>query len=249
MFYWLNVILFLAVVTVNALANILPINGQTTGDISNRLDVLFTPAGYVFSIWSVIYILLAIWLIRQFPIERRNMSVYTSVAGLFAISCVLNIAWILCWHYNLFGLSVIIMIALLSSLIGIYVRIKQNNPQLLDLLPFSVYLGWISVATIANISYFLVYIDWSGWGLSPEIWTIVMMFVATILARIFLFREQDIYFVLVFIWALVGIGVANLQEHVQVSQIAYVLSAILLYHVIRFIWQNRKTNNQTTKPS
>jgi hypothetical protein len=249
MFYWLNVILFLAVVTVNALANILPINGQTTGDISNRLDVLFTPAGYVFSIWSVIYILLAIWLIRQFPIERRNMPVYTSVAGLFAISCVLNIAWILCWHYNLFGLSVIIMIALLSSLIGIYVRIKQNNPQLLDLLPFSVYLGWISVATIANISYFLVYIDWSGWGLSPEIWTIVMMFVATILARIFLFREQDIYFVLVFIWALVGIGVANLQEHVQVSQIAYVLSAILLYHVIRFIWQNRKTNNQTTKPS
>ena len=249
MFYWLNVILFLAVVTVNALANILPINGQTTGDISNRLDVLFTPAGYVFSIWSVIYILLAIWLIRQFPIERRNMSVYTSVAGLFAISCVLNIAWILCWHYNLFGLSVIIMIALLSSLIGIYVRIKQNNPQFLDLLPFSVYLAWISVATIANISYFLVYIDWSGWGLSPEIWTIVMMFVATILARIFLFREQDIYFVLVFIWALVGIGVANLQEHVQVSQIAYVLSAILLYHVIRFIWQNRKTNNQTTKPS
>ncbi len=240
MFYWINVFLFLAVVVVNALANILPINGMTTGDIANRVEVLFTPAGYVFSIWSVIYILLAAWLLRQFPRERRAEPVYSSVSRWFAVSCLLNIAWILCWHYGYFALSVVIMISLLLTLIVIYMRIKKNHPKLLDILPFSIYLGWISVATVANISYFLVDIGWDGWGIDAEIWTIIMMFVATILARIFLFREQDIYYVLVFIWALVGIGVANLTDHVQVAQIAFVLSAILAYHVVRTIFQHRK---------
>jgi benzodiazapine receptor len=238
MFYWINVFLFLAVVVVNALANILPINGMTTGDIANRIDVLFTPAGYVFSIWSVIYILLAAWLVIQF--KHRDDEIYTSVNPWFALSCLLNIAWILCWHYGYFALSVVIMVSLLATLIVIYTRTKKQNPNLINILPFSIYLGWISVATIANISYLLVDIGWDGLGIDAEIWTIIMMFVATILARVFLFREQDIYYVLVFIWALIGIGVANLTDHVQVAQIAFVLSVILIYHVVRTIFQQRK---------
>jgi benzodiazapine receptor len=238
MFYWINVLLFVAVVTVNALANILPINGKTTGDIANRVEVLFTPAGYVFSIWSLIYILLATWLVFQF--ERRADVLYTSVSRWFALSCLLNIAWILCWHYGYFALSVVIMVSLLSTLIVIYLRSKKHQQKKMDLLPFSIYLGWISVATVANISYLLVDSGWDGWGIDAEIWTVVMMFVATILARIFLHREHDVNYVFVFIWALVGIGVANLAEHVQVAQVAFVLSALLIYHVIRTMIQRRK---------
>jgi hypothetical protein len=227
----LNLLGYILVVTVNALANILPLNGQQTGEISNRLEVLFTPAGYVFAIWSLIYILLGIWVFRQFSSERKMSNNYRQVSLLFILSCVLNAFWIFCWHYNWFGLSVIVMIGLLITLIFIYLNIKKAEHKTLDLLPFSVYLGWISVATVANISYFLKYIDWSGWGLSPITWTVIMIVVATMLAATFFYREHDIAYVLVFIWALVGIAVADAEIPVLFSSAlagAFTLTAIIL---------------------
>ena len=154
----LTLIATVLVVLVNALANILPINGQTTGEISNRLDVLFTPAGYVFGIWGVIYFLLLIWTFRQFPSSRRDLPIYQKSTPLYLLSSVLNIAWILLWHYEFFLLTVFVMIGLLLTLIRLYHLIKNEDHSFWNLLPFSVYLGWISVATIANISFYLKYV-------------------------------------------------------------------------------------------
>lgn len=223
-----NLIATLLVVLVNALANILPINGQTTGEISNKLDVLFTPAGYVFGIWGLIYFLLFTWTIGQFPSSRRNLPVYQKATPLYVLSSAFNIAWIFLWHYEFFLLSVFVMIGLLITLIRLYHVIKNEKTTFWELLPFSVYLGWISVATIANISYYLKYIGWNGFGLSDVAWTIIMLVIATLLAFYFTNKNNDRFYPLVFVWAFIGIGVKNAASYPSVSTTSYMLAAIIL---------------------
>jgi translocator protein len=239
--FLLNLIAYLIVVTVNGLANSLPLNGQTTGEISNRLNVLFTPAGYVFSIWGLIYLLLGIWVIRQFPKSRRDLPIYQETSGLFVLSSILNSLWIFLWHYEFFGLSVIVMLLLLLTLIRLYTKAKAANASFFDLLPFSVYLGWISVATIANISYYLTYIDWDGFGLSDSLWTFLLLIIATILALTFLKKEQDWIYPLVFVWAFIGIGVKNQNGDVPlVVYSSYILAALLFMVTLVYAFKANK---------
>lgn len=239
--FLLNLIAYMIVVTVNGLANALPLNGQTTGEISNRLNVLFTPAGYVFSIWGLIYLLLGIWVIRQFPKSRRDLPVYQETSGLFVLSSILNSLWIFLWHYEFFGLSVIVMLLLLLTLIRLYTKAKAADASFFDLLPFSVYLGWISVATIANISYYLTYIDWDGFGLSDSLWTFLLLIIATILALTFLKKEQDWIYPLVFVWAFIGIGVKNQNGDVPlVVYSSYFLAALLLIVTLVYAFKANK---------
>lgn len=239
--FLLNLIAYILVVTVNALANALPLNGQTTGEISNRLNVLFTPAGYVFSIWGLIYLLLGIWVIRQFPKSRRDLPIYQETSGLFVLSSILNSLWIFMWHYEFFGLSVIVMLLLLFTLIRLYTNLKAADASFFDLLPFSVYLGWISVATIANISYYLTYIDWDGFGLSDSIWTFILLLIATILALTFLKKENDWVYPLVFVWAFIGIGVKNQNADVPLVVFSsYVLAALIFIVTILYAFNAKK---------
>lgn len=223
-----NLIATILVVAVNALANILPINGQTTGEISNKLEVLFTPAGYVFGIWGFIYFLLFIWSFMQVPASRRDLPIYQKATPLYLLSSALNISWILLWHYEFFLLTVIVMPGLLLTLIALYHTIKKEQPSFWEIMPFSVYLGWISVATIANISYYLKYIGWDGFGLSDVTWTIIMLVVAAILAIAFLRKNEDPVYPLVFVWALIGIGVKNAENDHSVSYLAYSIAAVIL---------------------
>ncbi|MFE7062227.1 tryptophan-rich sensory protein [Sutcliffiella sp. NPDC057660] len=231
---WLNVIAFLIVVLVNYLSNALPLNGQTTGEISNRLNVLFTPAGYVFSIWGLIYLLLGVWIIRQFPKGRRNLPIYQTTSTLFVLSCLLNSAWVVLWHYEFFVTTVAVMLSLLLTLIGLYKKVQVSDPGLFDRLPFSIYLGWISVATIANISYVLVYLEWDGFGLSDVTWTIIMLVVATLLAIWFNLANRDRVYPLVFVWAFIGIGVKNMEAYSNVSYVAYSLAAVIFVMTLLF---------------
>ncbi|MFZ0368830.1 MAG: TspO/MBR family protein [Halobacillus sp.] len=237
----LNLLAYLLVVVVNGLANTLPLNGQTTGEISNRLNVLFTPAGYVFSIWGLIYILLGIWVLRQFPASRRDLPIYQAVSGLFVLSCILNSLWIFMWHYNFFGLSVIVMILLLLTLIRLYIKAEAVDASFLDRLPFSVYLGWISVATIANISYYLTYVEWSGFGISASVWTFILLIIATLLAFYILITKNDWVYPLVFVWAFVGIGVQNQDADVPlVVYSSYIFAAVILVVTVFFALKQRK---------
>lgn len=214
----LVVIAVLAVIGVNVAANALPINGLNTGQISDRFDILFVPAGYVFSIWGLIYLgLLAYAIYQALPVQADNPRLQ-SIGGLFLLSSVANIAWIFLWHYLLFPGTLIAMITLLLSLIGIYVRLRRTNEKVgraerwLVRVPFSIYLGWISVATIANVTQVLYYLDWNGFGISEVAWAIVMLVVGVVLAGIVAFNELDPAYVLVFVWAYAGIGVAQAAE-------------------------------------
>ncbi len=212
---WLNVLALIAMLVVNGLANALPINNLTTGEISDRFDVYFVPAAYVFSIWGLIYVALILFTIYQvLPSQRQNPRL-GRIGYLFAFSCLANMTWLFFWHYELFALSLVAMFALLITLITIYLRldigrafVSPTEKWLVDV-PFSLYLGWITVATIANVTSFLDYINWGGWGISPEWWTVIMLLAATAIASAMSFTRGDIAYMLVIIWAFVGIALRH----------------------------------------
>ncbi|KRF50025.1 hypothetical protein ASG97_15210 [Bacillus sp. Soil745] len=236
----INLIFYLLVVTMNFLANFLPLNGQTSGEISDKLHVVFTPAGYVFSIWGLIYFLLSIWVFRQFLSKHQNSPAYKASFPWFALSCVLNGAWLLAWHYEHFLLSVFIIIALLATLMVIYTSIKKVEHTTFDLFPFSVYTGWVSVATIADISYYLTYINWDGFGVSSLTWTIVLLIAATILAFVFAGKNRDWCYPLVFVWAFIGIGIRNSSAYPVITDISYILAAITFIISITIFIKSRR---------
>jgi hypothetical protein len=207
----LNVVAFLATVAMNGLANALPLNGRTTAELSDMYPNLFVPAGYVFAIWGVIYLLLLVFAVYQASIKRRREEFLGRIGYYFALSAVANISWLFLWHYEQVLLSVIPMFVLLGSLIMIYIRLdvgrweRSREDRLLISLPFSVYLGWITVAPIANVTAALVKLNWDGFGLGEATWTVLMIGVAVLLTGIVIYTRTDIGYSLVIAWALGGI--------------------------------------------
>ncbi len=235
------VVSVLATLVVNGLANALPINGQTTGEISNRFDVYFTPANYVFVIWGLIYLgLVAFAVYQALPAQRQNLRLHRS-RDWFAMSGLANIAWILLWHYELFPLTLVAMVALLGLLIATYLRLgvgRESVPlgeRLLVHLPVSIYLGWISVATIANAAVVFVVLGWGGLGIDPEVWTVFMVAVALTIGWILALARSDFAFSMVLVWALAGIGVRNVSVAVvgNASWVAAGLAALAAAVAVR----------------
>lgn len=225
-------IALIATVVVNALANILPINGQTTGEISNRLPVLFTPAGYVFSIWGVIYVLAAIWIIYQYVLLKRGTPPVAKRTVLFMLSSLFNIGWILTWHYEYFLYTLVMMVGLVVVLALLYSSYPRKGWDWKERGPISVYLGWVCVALVANISYVLTYYEWDGWGVSDQLWTVGVLTFATAIALHFRYHYYDRIMQLVFIWAFVGIAVRLGLDELLVSAAALFLSSVLVAGIL-----------------
>ncbi len=204
----LNVLALAGVLVINALAITLPINGMSTGDISELYPSLFTPAGFTFSVWSLLYSLLIGFVVYQWKI--MNKVFFVELSCWFLVSCTANLSWILAWHYLLPLASVVIMLVLLFSLTRIFLLLQKQNlvsvgEKIFVKLPFTFYLSWICVATIANISALLVYWEWSGSVLTPTQWTMTLISVATVLGIIVSVRFREPAFLLILIWALFGI--------------------------------------------
>lgn len=207
------IVFLLTTLVFNALANILPINGLTTGGVSDDIPSLFTPAGYVFSIWGVIYLALILYAVFQALDAQRSNPRLNKTGWWFVVSCIANIAWLFSWHYLQFPLSMLAMLALLASLIIIYQLLETGcsqvtlAEQLLVRVPFSIYLGWISVATIANAAVVLLTLNWNGFGLPPQTWTAVVITVAALLGALMSWFRHDWVYGLVLVWAFTGIAV------------------------------------------
>jgi translocator protein len=230
----LNILAFALVIIMNTLAVTLPLNGQSTSEISNRLDILLTPAGYVFSIWSLIYLLLAVWILRMIPKSRRELPLYQNASALFVLSCLLNSGWILVWHYNYFLVSVLVMIGLFLTLAALYRAVKRTHPSLLDMAPFSIYMGWISIAMIVNILYYLTDIGLIEEGSAGRYWSYAGLLIATVLALVVRVSQKDWLYPLVFVWAFAGIGMKNIDEHGAFAYTAYTLAAVILLIILFF---------------
>ncbi len=211
---WLS---FLFMFSLNVLANYLPLNGYDTGELSALYPNKFVPDGFTFSIWGVIYMWLLVFvgysnkLLIYLPDVDQRVQRIKYILPLFWVSCLLNGSWILTWHYLNLPLSLIIMVLLLVTLILLFVRITQKRAHprkrdhLLVEVPFIIYLGWISVATIANTTALLVHYDWNGFGISDTIWSILMMGIAGVLSIWFSLKWHRPAYSLVVCWALWGI--------------------------------------------
>lgn len=227
----LTVITTLVMITVNSLANVLPLNGQNTGEISDRFEVYFTPAGYVFSIWGLIYIgLIAYTIYQALPAQRDNAAL-DRIAPWYWLGSAANIVWIFLWHYNIFYPTILAMGLLLVSLIMIYLRLDIRRASVgaamkwLVHVPFSIYLGWITVATIANATALLWLAGWDGFGISPEMWTAIMLGVAALIAVVMALTRADAAYLLVLVWAFAGIAVKHPTVPL-VSNSAWVAAAV-----------------------
>lgn len=228
---------FVLMIVVNGLANALPLNGMTTGGISDAYTNLFTPQALTFAIWGLIYFLVLLYVLYHlglFRSEESNIELLNKTGLLFVISCLANSAWIFAWHYNLIPLSLLIMAILLVTFINIALTISRftlsSTEKWLVRLPFSVYFGWITVATIANTTVQLVGMKWSGYDLSPVFWTVAILIVGSLIGLMTMFRFRDYAYGLVFIWALYGIWMCHISPDPEGWESKYphiILTAIL----------------------
>ncbi|MFA5078616.1 MAG: tryptophan-rich sensory protein, partial [Dehalococcoidia bacterium] len=231
---------------VNYLANALPINNKTTGQLSDQYPNLFVPAGLTFAIWGLIYIMLFIFVVYSLIVALRNnlqRSFISSIGVLFFVTCLVNMAWIFAWHYQMLNLSIGLMILLLTCLVVIYLRLSigRSNASMSEKylvhLPFSLYLGWISMATIANATVLLAASGWDMFGSGGQFWTIAVITIGIAIALIFVLWRRDIYFGLVVDWALIGILIKRLADPVPYQGITALLISGLIIISFGIIYQ------------
>jgi len=217
----------------NYLANSLPINGKTTGQLSDAYPNLFVPVGLTFSIWGIIYFLVAGYCIIQFQPAFKEIAI--KISWLFIMSCVFNALWIVAWHYQKLFLSLLIMAGLLITLILINIQVKGLSLGLIKA-AFGIYLGWICIATIANVTALLVDEGWTGFGISQETWTIIMIAAGTLIVSLSILNIQNPFIGLAVVWAFLGIILKRSDDYRSIVIAASVgILVVGIITIYRFI--------------
>jgi hypothetical protein len=232
-----NILALMLTVVVNVLANALPIAGNTTGQVSDKYFSLFTPAGFTFSIWGLIYAALIVFVVYQaLPTQRQDESL-ARLGVPFKISCIANALWLVTWHLEWLVPSLMLMLLLLAMLVRIYRTLDAADsgfaPRWLVAAPFSLYLGWISVATIANASAVQSALYWNDLGLDAETWTLAKLALAAAIACIVSLRRHDVVFPLVVAWAAWGIA----RGQADVPAVAGAATTVMLVAVLVAVFE------------
>ena len=245
-----NLIGFIATVIVNFLAVLLPIGLGTTQELSDAIPNLFVPAGITFSIWSIIYIFLGLFSIYQirdiFKKDKIDMKYLDNIGFFFIIGSLANVIWIIVWHYKLVPLSLIFMIILLLSLLLIYTKLNIGKSDVSKVekvavhVPFSIYLGWITVATIANVTAVLVVLGVSSFGSLAEILTISVIIVAVLITFTMLILRKDYAYSFVVVWALLGILIKQLNSNLTIAITALISGVLILVGIVYIIIREKK---------
>jgi hypothetical protein len=240
-------------VAVNYISSSGLINGYTIKSISDKYPSYFTPAGFAFSIWGLIYLGLFGFIFFtgiHWKQNKLKADVLDKIGWWFVLSCLANSFWVIAWVFDYTGISVLLMLILLFSLIKIIgnTRMELDAHPLKDYLfiywPFALYSGWISVALIANISAYLIKIGWNGWGISEQAWAIVMVFVAGVVNILLIRRRNLREFGLVGIWALFAISVAN-KPNPGAQVLVYVCYGVMLVIFLFIINSGLKNKART----
>lgn len=239
---------YLAMVGMNVLANALPLNGRGTGEVSDAYPSLFTPAGYTFAIWGVIYLLLGAHVLYQLFGDRdADPALLNRVGVLFSISSLANTAWVFAWHYDHIALSAVLIVVILVCLALIVTDVRRANltgrQRWLVGLPFSVYFGWTTVATVANMTVLLVSRNWDGFGLPAATWAVIIVLVAMAIGTVTMLRNRDAAYGLVLIWAFVGILVRQISAAGLAGKYPAIIAAVvasLVIYLIGEVWILRR---------
>jgi benzodiazapine receptor len=230
---WANIAAFIVTLIINGLAGTTLIGGRTTADVSNQYTTLITPAGYVFAIWGIIYVLLGVFLVYQALPSQKDKPFQAQISGLFILTCIFNIVWLFLWQNLLLPLSDVVIFAYLASLAAIYLRLTvgKSNRTLKEKLavevPFSVYFGWVTIASIANVTVTLASVGWDGFGVAAETWAIIVLALALLIDLAIIATRRDVAYSVVFIWALAGIAV-NQSAHSNIVLTAAVAIVVIV---------------------
>jgi hypothetical protein len=240
-----NVIAIIAAFAVNVLANVRPIGGLTLGEISNNQfeQVLITPANYAFAIWGVIYLGLFSFAIYQaLPTQQQRYVFRHQISYWLVVSSLAQIVWVFLFQLRLFAGSFLAMLLILLPLIRIYSQLDigrgkvSRRQRWFVQVPIAIYFAWISVATIVNGAVSLTDVGWDGWGISPEVWTVIMMVGGGAIALLISIFKRDIAFTGVFLWALVAIAVRH-WGNILLSGTAFLLAAILAAAIATLLYR------------
>jgi hypothetical protein len=232
---------------VNYLATAGVLNGITPPEISDALLTKFTPANYAFAIWSIIYIFVIGFAVYQALPSQRDNPALSGVRELFIVSCVFNILWTFAWHYEFYALSLAFMVGILLTMIGIFVRAGIGKPtnswgqRIWVHIPFSLYLAWIAVATIANAASVLVYYGWSGFGIGDSLWAAIMILVAAVVGAAVLWQRANAAYAAVYVWAVFAITVRWSNEN-SITFAAY--AGIVLVVAVAILGWYRHVKNR-----
>ena len=215
MFRWLNIAAFVGMALVNILANALPIAGVKTEEIAARYQNLLSPADYTFMIWGVIYFLLAGFVLFQASKKRAHIT--EKCSWWFVLSCVFNSAWMILWHHDLIAMSIWCMVLLLLSLIEINHRLRKERQGWMEKTwvqaGFGLYFGWVTVATVLNVTSWLVRIRWNALGIAPYLWAMAVLVLCALLALAVLYRYRNVWYGAAVIWGIIGIIVQRIKEY------------------------------------
>ena len=236
----INTIGLIFLIGMNMLAVLLPLGNKTTGELSDLYPNLFVPAGFTFAIWSLIYILLIIFVAYTWVGQKKEM-VADSIGLLFFVNGLANGLWLVFWHYEYPIICIFLMLIILGTLIMIY---KKLNIRYFDdsevpwqaSVPFSIYMGWISVATIANVAVVLVSIGQTSLGLGGDTWAAIVLLVAVGIALRILYKHKDVFFAGVVCWASFGIYSKRLADiatiDARIEHTSYISIYILIIGII-----------------
>ncbi|MFX0186037.1 MAG: tryptophan-rich sensory protein [Candidatus Hodarchaeota archaeon] len=244
-----NLVTLILALIMNFLSNALPLNGKTAGELSDSYPNLFVPAGYVFAIWGIIYVFLIIFGIYQALPQNKDKPFQEKISFYFILSNLANATWLFFWHFEFVLLSLLTMLVLLFSLIMIYLRLGiginrvERNEKFSVHTLFSIYLGWITVATVANVTALLVSLSWDGLGINEEIWTWIVLAIATVIVLTVIVTRRDIVYGLVPVWAFIGILVKQLDNSANVALGAGLFAGIIfIFLFITSIQSYRKVS-------
>lgn len=198
------------------------LGGVDTAAVSDSYPNLFAPSGVTFAIWGVIYLLILGFIVYVFGVGRPKKSALstktlTDVTKLLTLNLALNSVWILAWQYKIIWLSVLLMVGILVTLALVVNKLRMvelpAKEYVLVKLPFSIYFGWISVATVANITTWLVSVGWKGGSLSEGTWMVAILLIAALIGLVTTLRNRDAAYLAVFVWAYAGILLKHLSPH------------------------------------
>jgi translocator protein len=242
---YLNILAFIITLSINGLAGTTVLNGRTTAQVSDLYANPFTPAGYVFAIWGIIYTLLGVFVVYQALPKQKEKPYQKQISSLFLLSSLFNVVWLFLWQYDYIVLSVFVMFALLATLTAIYLRLGIGKTsvslkeKLCVHLPFSVYIGWITIASIANVAAALVYVGWDGFGFGAQTWALIAMGLALIVTLTVIIARKDIAYSLVAVWALLGIAAKQTVYPNIVLTAEGATVAILIALALSLIWKRK----------
>lgn len=240
------IVTFVLTLVINGFASSGALFGASIGDISDLFDIYFVPANLTFSIWGVIYLGLTAFVVYQALPSQRSNPYVKRISWLFVISNLFNTAWILLFQNYMFIASVPVMFAILATLIAIYLRLDIGQPvsratTWLLQVPFSIYLAWITIAAIANVSQALFANGYESlFGISGDIWAVVMLVIGTAIISTVVYLGRNIAYALTAVWALAGIVIAQYTPANYVGPVAIGAIVVVLSILGFSLWKARK---------